>query len=93
MVSSVQAVITTITGDNDDYAYKVLEECKKVGLRAAVDVRNEKINYKIREHSNAKIPVILVVGTKEQENETVAVRRLGGNRRKYLRLTMQLIHY
>ena len=60
-------MITTITGDNDDYAYKVLEECKKVGLRAAVDVRNEKINYKIREHSNAKIPVILVVGTKEQE--------------------------
>ena len=92
-LAPVQAVITTITSDNDDYAYKVLEECKKVGLRAAVDVRNEKINYKIREHSNAKIPVILVVGTKEQENETVAVRRLGGNRRKYLRLTMQLIHY
>ena len=92
-LAPVQAVITTITSDNDEYAYKVLEECKKVGLRAAVDVRNEKINYKIREHSNAKIPVILVVGTKEQENETVAVRRLGGNRRKYLRLTMQLIHY
>ena len=55
IVAPVQAVITTITGDNDDYAYKVLEECKKVGLRAAVDVRNEKINYKIREHSNAKI--------------------------------------
>ena len=85
-LAPVQAVITTITGDNDDYAYKVLEECKKVGLRAAVDVRNEKINYKIREHSNAKIPVILVVGTKEQENETVAVRRLGGESQEILAL-------
>ena len=85
-LAPVQAVITTITGDNDDYAYKVLEECKKVGLRAAVDVRNEKINYKIREHSNAKIPVILVVGTKEQENETVAVRRLGGKSQEILAL-------
>ncbi|MEC8233619.1 MAG: threonine--tRNA ligase [Pseudomonadota bacterium] len=85
-LAPVQAVITTITGDNDDYAYKVLEACKKVGLRAAVDVRNEKINYKIREHSNAKIPVILVVGTKEQENETVAVRRLGGKSQEILAL-------
>ena len=85
-LAPVQAVITTITGDNDDYAYKVLEECKKVGLRAAVDVRNEKINYKIREHSNAKIPVILVVGKKEQENETVAVRRLGGKSQEILAL-------
>ena len=85
-LAPVQAVITTITSDNDDYAYKVLEECKKVGLRAAVDVRNEKINYKIREHSNAKIPVILVVGTKEQENETVAVRRLGGKSQEILAL-------
>ena len=85
-LAPVQAVITTITSDNDEYAYKVLEECKKVGLRAAVDIRNEKINYKIREHSNAKIPVILVVGTKEQENETVAVRRLGGKSQEILAL-------
>ena len=85
-LAPVQAVITTITSDNDEYAYKVLKECKKVGLRAAVDIRNEKINYKIREHSNAKIPVILVVGTKEQENETVAVRRLGGKSQEILAL-------
>ena len=85
-LAPVQAVITTITSDNDDYAYKVLEECKKVGLRAAVDTRNEKINYKIREHSNAKIPVILVVGTKEFENETVAMRRLGGKSQEILAL-------
>ena len=90
-LAPVQAVITTITGDNDDYAYKVLEECKKVGLRAAIDVRNEKINYKIREHSNAKIPVILVVGTKEQENETVAVRRLGGKSQEILALNDAVI--
>ena len=85
-LAPVQAVITTITSDNDDYAYKVLEECKKAGLRAAVDTRNEKINYKIREHSNAKIPVILVVGTKEYENETVAMRRLGGKSQEILAL-------
>ena len=85
-LAPVQLVITTITSDNDDYAYKVLEECKKVGLRAAVDTRNEKINYKIREHSNAKIPVILVVGTKEHENETVAMRRLGGKSQEILAL-------
>ena len=77
-LAPVQLVVTTITSDNDEYAYRVLDQCKKVGLRAAVDTRNEKINYKIREHSNAKIPVILVVGAKEQENETVAMRRLGG---------------
>ena len=85
-LAPVQAVITTITSDNDDYACKVLEECKKVGLRAAADTRNEKINYKIREHSTAKIPVILVVGTKEQENETVAMRRLGGKSQEILAL-------
>ena len=85
-LAPVQLVVTTITSDNDDYAYRVLEQFKKVGLRAAVDTRNEKINYKIREHSNAKIPVILVVGAKEQENETVAMRRLGGKSQEILAL-------
>ena len=85
-LAPVQLVVTTITSDNDEYAYRVLDQCKKVGLRAAVDTRNEKINYKIREHSNAKIPVILVVGAKEQENETVAMRRLGGKSQEILAL-------
>ena len=85
-LAPVQLVVTTITSDNDEYAYRVLEQCKKVGLRAAVDTRNEKINYKIREHSNAKIPIILVVGAKEQENETVAMRRLGGKSQEILAL-------
>ena len=85
-LAPVQLVVTTITSDNDEYAYRVLEQCKKVGLRAAVDTRNEKINYKIREHSNAKIPLILVVGAKEQENETVAMRRLGGKSQEILAL-------
>ena len=85
-LAPVQLVVTTITSDNDEYAYRVLDQCKKVGVRAAVDTRNEKINYKIREHSNAKIPVILVVGAKEQENETVAMRRLGGKSQEILAL-------
>jgi len=59
---------------------------KKAGLTAKADLRNEKINYKIREHSLAKIPVIAVVGAKEQENKTVTVRRLGSDKQEVMPL-------
>lgn len=85
-LAPVQGVIATITGDTDIYARKAMEEFKKVGLRVALDLRNEKINYKIREHSEAKMPVIIVVGAKEQENDTVAIRRLGGKSQEILAL-------
>ena len=73
----VQVVVATITQDADDYARKVHRNLIRAGLRAEIDLRNEKINYKVREHSLAKVPVILVCGKREAEESTVNVRRLG----------------
>ena len=82
----VQIVVATITSDADDYAEKVLRALKKAGLRAEADLRNEKINYKVREHSLAKVPVILVCGKREAEEETVNIRRLGSKEQKSMGL-------
>jgi len=76
-LSPKQAVIATITSDADEYAREALIAARKLGLRADSDLRNEKINYKVREHSLAKIPVLLVVGKKEAADHTVSIRRLG----------------
>ncbi|MFN3231379.1 MAG: threonine--tRNA ligase [Alphaproteobacteria bacterium] len=76
-LAPVQAVVTTITSDADAYANEVLDALKDAGLRAEADLRNEKINYKVREHSVAKVPAILVVGAKEADQRTVSIRRLG----------------
>ena len=73
-----QAVVATITSDADSYAEGVLGRLKAAGLRASADLRNEKITYKVREHSVAKVPVIFVVGRREAEEGTVSIRRLGG---------------
>ena len=73
----VQVVVATITSDADEYARKVVARLKAAGLSAEADLRNEKINYKVREHSLAKVPVILVCGKREAEEATVNVRRLG----------------
>ena len=85
-LAPVQAVVATITNDADDYAAEVMAAAKAAGLRVAMDRRNEKINYKIREHSEAKIPAILVVGRREAEEGKVAVRRLGGKAQEVLAL-------
>ncbi len=85
-LAPVQVVVATITNDADDYARGVLTKLKAAGLRAESDLRNEKINYKVREHSLAKVPVMLVVGKREGENSTVAVRRLGGTTQEILAL-------
>jgi len=81
-----QAVVATITSDADDYAADVLNACRAAGLRVEADVRNEKINYKVREHSLAKVPVIMVIGKREAEERTVALRRLGGKNQEILAL-------
>jgi threonyl-tRNA synthetase len=73
----VQVVVATITQEADDYASEVATKLKDAGLQVQTDLRNEKINYKIREHSLAKVPVILVCGRREAEEGTVNVRRLG----------------
>jgi threonyl-tRNA synthetase len=78
-LSPLQAVVATIVSDADDYANEVVEKLKAAGLRVEADLRNEKINYKVREHSLAKVPLLLVVGKREAEEGTVAVRRLGSD--------------
>ncbi|HEX5775995.1 MAG TPA: His/Gly/Thr/Pro-type tRNA ligase C-terminal domain-containing protein, partial [Caulobacteraceae bacterium] len=76
-LSPVQAVVATITSDADGYAEEVARKFKAAGLRVETDLRNEKVGYKVREHSLAKVPVIAVVGRKEAEEGKVALRRLG----------------
>src|SRR3954471_10455872 len=76
-LAPVQAVVLNITDNQAEYALKVTETLKNQGLRVAADLRNEKINYKVREHSLAKVPALLVVGRKEAAERTVAIRRLG----------------
>ena len=76
-LAPVQVVVATITSDADDYARQVHAALLAAGLRAELDVRNEKINYKVREHSLAKVPVMLVCGKREAEEGSVNIRRLG----------------
>ncbi|MEM6781078.1 MAG: threonine--tRNA ligase [Pseudomonadota bacterium] len=76
-LAPTQCVVATITGKADDYALELTEKLKAQGIRAEADIRNEKINYKVREHSHGKVPVMFVVGAREMEDSTVAIRRLG----------------
>ncbi len=86
-ISPTQIVIVTISSQADDYAKEVLEYCQKNNLRAEVDLRNEKISYKIREHVSVKIPLLFVIGQKETEDKTVTIRELGNTEQKTLSLT------
>ena len=85
-LAPLQAVVATITSEADPYATEVAAVCAAAGLRVGLDTANEKINYKVREHSLAKVPVMLVVGRREAEQRTVAVRRLGGKDQEVLAL-------
>jgi threonyl-tRNA synthetase len=78
-LAPVQAVVATIVSDADGYAEEVTAKLLRTGIRVETDLRNEKINYKVREHSLAKVPLLLVVGKREAEEGTVAVRRLGSD--------------
>lgn len=85
-LSPEQVVVCPIVSDIDDYAEEVVKKLQEAGLYAKSDLRNEKINYKVREHSLAKVPVIAVVGAKEKENGTVTVRRLGSEKQETVKL-------
>ena len=85
-MAPVQAVVATITSDADAYAVEVRNALDAAGIRAELDVRNEKINYKVRQHSLAKVPAMLVVGQREIEDRKVALRRLGGKDQEFLAL-------
>src|SRR3546814_5326059 len=76
-LAPVQAVVATIVSDADAYALQVVEKLKAAGIRVEADLRNEKINYKVREHSLAKVPNLLVIGKREAEEGKVALRTLG----------------
>jgi len=86
-LAPLQVVVTTITSDADAYAREVVAVLGRAGLRAEADLRNEKINYKVREHSLAKIPVILAAGKREVAERTVALRRLGAQNQVSLPLS------
>jgi len=81
-----QVVVASIVSDADDYVHEVVAALRKAGIRAEADTRNEKINYKVREHSVGKVPVILAIGGREVEERTVSLRRLGENRSEVLSL-------
>ena len=85
-LSPEQVVVAPVVSEFDDYAKEVAAKLNKAGLSAKTDLRNEKISYKIREHSTAKIPVIAVVGAKEKENGTVTVRRIGSDKQEVMKL-------
>lgn len=89
-LSPLQAVVATITLDADDYAREVIEAARKLGLRVDSDLRNEKINYKVREHSLAKVPALLVVGKKEAAERLVSIRRLGSEGQQVMPLDVAL---
>jgi threonyl-tRNA synthetase len=89
-LSPLQAVVATITSDADDYAREAIVAARRAGLRVEGDLRNEKINYKVREHSLAKVPVLLVVGKKEAAERTVSIRRLGSEGQQVMPLDAAL---
>jgi threonyl-tRNA synthetase len=89
-LSPVQAVVATIVSDADAYAEEAVAELRAAGLRVETDLRNEKINYKVREHSLAKVPYLLVAGRREAENRTLTLRRLGSEAQENLALTAVL---
>jgi threonyl-tRNA synthetase len=85
-LAPTQAVVVTIVNDADSYAHDVAAKLRAAGMRVEMDLRNEKITYKVREHSLAKVPVLLVVGKREAETRSVAIRRLGGKEQEILAL-------
>lgn len=89
-MAPVQCVVATITSEADGYAKEVFEALKARGLRAELDIRNEKINYKVREHSVAKVPVMFVVGSREAAEKTVAIRRLGSQDQSFVTLSQAI---
>ena len=88
-----QVVVASIVSDADPFVHEVTNALIKAGVRAETDTRNEKINYKVREHSVGKVPVILAIGMKEVEDRTVSVRRLGDNRTETMSLDQALAEF
>ena len=90
-LAPVQAVVATIVSDADDYATEATAQLKTAGIRVETDLRNEKINYKVREHSLAKVPFLLVVGKREADEDTVAIRTLGEQHQRVMSLAEAIV--
>ena len=84
-LSPAQAVVCTIAEENNDYVKKLFKDLFKEGIKCDMDLRNEKINYKVREHSLAKVPLIIVCGKKEVEENTVTIRKLGSDKQETIK--------
>ena len=85
-LTPLQAVVIPIASEFDNYAKNIFEQCRKVGINTEVDLKNQKINYKIREHSLSKVPVLLICGQKEVKDKSVTIRRLGSEKQETLLL-------
>jgi threonyl-tRNA synthetase len=85
-LAPMQVKVLTITSDADDYATEIETALRAAGVRAETDLRNEKLAYKVREHSVAKVPVQFAVGERELENRSVAIRRLGSRKQEVMSL-------
>ena len=89
-LAPLQAVVLPIAPEFDNYAKKIFEECMKAGINTEVDLKNQKINYKIREHSLSKVPILLICGKKEVDSNTVTIRRLDSNKQESMELNLFL---
>ena len=82
----MQIVVLPIAAEFDNYAKEIFEQCMKVGINAEVDLKNQKINYKIREYSLSKVPFLLICGQKEVDDKSVTIRKLGSEKQETLPL-------
>ena len=82
----MQAVVIPIAAEFDNYAKKIFKQCIKAGINTEVDLKNQKINYKIREYSMSKVPLLLICGQKEVKNKSVTIRKLGSEKQETLPL-------
>ena len=85
-LSPIQVVVCSIVDSTNNYIYEIKNKLDISGIRSEIDLRNEKIGYKIREHSNQAIPIIVVIGKQEEQNKSVAVRYLGSKKQEFLNL-------
>ena len=92
-ITPLQAVVIPISSDFDDYSKKVNHELKKVGISSEVDLKNHNLNYKIREHSLTKVPMLLICGKKEVDSNTVTIRRLDSKKQETMELNKFLTKY
>ena len=89
-LAPLQAVVLPIAPEFDEYAKKIYEQCMKVGINTEVDLKNQKINYKIREHSLSKVPLLLICGQKEVKNKSITIRKLGTEKQETLPLNQAI---